>query len=59
MTPFFRTDASLDLPALAHADGCRCALHGRRLFTGALLAGAAGAALGQPTEEGVRSDVGN
>jgi predicted Zn-dependent protease len=59
MTPLFRTDASLDLPALAHADGCRCALHGRRLFTGALLAGAAGAALGQPTEEGVRSDVGN
>ncbi|MFT3663767.1 M48 family metallopeptidase [Piscinibacter sp.] len=39
----FRTDAELTLPALAraHARGCRCALHSRRLFTGGLLAAAA------------------
>ena len=49
----FRTDAELTLPALAHARGCRCALHARRLFTGGLLAAAALPALAR---EGV--DVG-
>ena len=34
-------DARVALPALQHAGGCRCALHARRLFTGALLAAAA------------------
>jgi predicted Zn-dependent protease len=52
----FRTDA--DLPA--HVRGCRCTLHGRRLFTGALLAGAAGAGWAQQQQapDGVRGDVG-
>lgn len=41
--PFF-TDAEFpDVPP--HGFGCRCRLHGRRLFTGALLAGGAAAAL--------------
>ena len=55
-------DEPIALPA--HATGCFCAFHGRRLFTG-LLAGGAGAALAgealaqQPAaEEGVRGDVG-
>ncbi len=39
--PAFRTDAAVAAPALAHAEGCRCALHARRRFTGGLLAGAA------------------
>lgn len=38
----FRTDADLTAP---HGFGCRCPLHARRLFTGALLAGGATAAL--------------
>jgi predicted Zn-dependent protease len=37
----FRTDAHVAAPAMAHAEGCRCALHSRRLFTGGLLAAAA------------------
>jgi predicted Zn-dependent protease len=41
----------------AHAFGCRCAFHGRRLFTGALVAGATLPVLGQ-TAEGLREDVG-
>lgn len=36
----FRTDAAVAAPALAHAEGCRCALHSRRLFTGGLLVAA-------------------
>ncbi|NWG73916.1 MAG: M48 family peptidase, partial [Rubrivivax sp.] len=39
-SPTFHTDADLALPPMAHAPGCRCALHGRRLFTGALAGGA-------------------
>ena len=39
--PRFRDDASLTLPPALHAHACRCALHGRRLFTGALVAAAA------------------
>ena len=60
----FRTDAQVAPPALAHAPACRCALHGRRLFTGGLLAGgvATSAWAQQPpapgTADGVRSDVG-
>jgi predicted Zn-dependent protease len=57
MNTEFRTDAALP----AHDLGCRCALHSRRLFTGALLAGAAGGGWAQQPrqpEEGVRGDVG-
>jgi predicted Zn-dependent protease len=44
--------ASIDTPALAHYARCRCALHGRRMFTGGLLAAAAlpGTALAQIPE---------
>jgi len=39
------TDATIVVPPLAaHGARCRCAVHGRRLFTGALLAGGALAA---------------
>jgi predicted Zn-dependent protease len=44
------TDADIPLPPMAHRSGCRCALHGRRLFTGALLAGAAAPALAKIPE---------
>ena len=56
----FETDAQIDLPPMLHASGCRCALHGRRLFTGALAVGA-GAALAAPAlaQEGVRGEVGS
>ena len=37
----FVTDARVALPTQRHATGCRCVLHGRRLFTGGLLAAAA------------------
>jgi predicted Zn-dependent protease len=47
----FRTDATLRL----HPPRCGCALHGRRLFSGALLAGAAAPVLAQ---DGLRDDVG-
>jgi predicted Zn-dependent protease len=55
----FVTDAVLAV----HAAGCRCALHRRRLFTGALAAGALAATLpaaAQPADvdEGLRRDVG-
>jgi predicted Zn-dependent protease len=52
MTHDFRTDAELTgLPTL-HLTGCRCPLHARRLFTGALLAGGAAAALPALAREG-------
>jgi predicted Zn-dependent protease len=59
----FRTDARIDVP---HGLHCRCALHSRRLFTGALAAGAtvlvpAASAFAQDKaapDEGVRRDVG-
>jgi predicted Zn-dependent protease len=43
---------TIDPPALAHGGRCRCAMHGRRVFTGALLAAAAlpGTALAQIPE---------
>ena len=47
----FRTDATVPEPALAHARGCHCPLHARRLFSAALLGTAALPALGQPIEE--------
>jgi predicted Zn-dependent protease len=53
----FHTDADLELPPMAHARGCRCALHGRRLFTGALASGALLPALAQPAD-GLRGEVG-
>ena len=54
----FHIDASIELPALArHPAGCRCALHGRRLFTGGLLGAALlpGVARAQPIAECKRS----
>ncbi|HSI56907.1 MAG TPA: M48 family metallopeptidase [Ideonella sp.] len=62
----FHTEAHLRLPALAHAAGCRCALHGRRAFGGLLAATALSAAAApalaqqkQPEPDGVRGDVGS
>ncbi len=46
----FQPDPALGL----HAFGCRCRLHGRRLFTGGLLAG--GAALALPGQAQVQMD---
>jgi Zn-dependent protease with chaperone function len=54
----FRTDADVPAPALAHGRDCGCPLHGRRLFTGLLLAGAAAPLLAQDGTEGVRGEVG-
>jgi predicted Zn-dependent protease len=53
----FRTDADVAVPALAHVQGCRCALHQRRLFSALLVAGAAAPALAQEGD-GVRGEVG-
>jgi predicted Zn-dependent protease len=52
MSSHLMVHATIDPPALAHGRRCRCALHGRRLFTGALVAGAAlpGTALAQIPE---------
>jgi predicted Zn-dependent protease len=59
MNQGFRTDASIELP---HGLACGCALHSRRLFTGALLGAAALPALAQDrnnaADEGLRRDVG-
>jgi predicted Zn-dependent protease len=55
MNARFRTDATAPEPALAHARGCHCPLHARRLFGAALLGAAALPALGQPIEECRRS----
>jgi predicted Zn-dependent protease len=54
-TPFV-TDADLEVPPMLHRYGCRCPLHARRLFTGALVAGAALPALAQG--DGLRGEVG-
>jgi predicted Zn-dependent protease len=50
----FELDARIAVPELARAHGlhCRCALHGRRLFTGALLALPAAGALAQQPQPG-------
>jgi predicted Zn-dependent protease len=56
MSPIFRTDADVAVPALVHARGCRCPLHARRLFTGSLIAAAALPAVPAFAREGV--DVG-
>jgi predicted Zn-dependent protease len=53
MNRTFRTDADLR-GAIPHGLGCAC--HGRRLFTGALLGGAAAAALPAFAREGVDVD---
>lgn len=59
MDPTFVTDAQVALPALAHARGCRCALHARRAFGALGVAGlAALAAPGVRAQEGVAADVG-
>jgi predicted Zn-dependent protease len=49
----FHTDAHVPTPALVHERGCRCALHGRRLFTGGLIAAAALPAFPALAREGV------
>jgi predicted Zn-dependent protease len=61
-TTGFRTDAALPVQ---HVQRCACALHSRRLFSAALLAGGAVAALpawaqqaADASDAGVRSDVG-
>jgi predicted Zn-dependent protease len=46
---------------LLHPTACLCQLHGRRLFTGLLLAGSSGTLLAQqepPADPGLRGDVG-
>jgi predicted Zn-dependent protease len=58
--PAFRTDARIAPP---HGNGCACALHSRRLFGAAVLAGGAGLALPALAQQaaadaGVRADVG-
>ncbi len=57
MSRDFSLDASIDTPGLAHGLGCRCALHGRRLFSGGVVAAAMlpGAALAQSIPECKRS----
>lgn len=55
MTDTFRTDAHIEVP---HGARCTCLLHGRRLFTGALVAGTVLPAWSQRDTEGVRGDVG-
>jgi predicted Zn-dependent protease len=52
MSTDFRVHAMIDPPRPAHGARCRCALHGRRVFTGGLLAAAAlpGTALAQIPE---------
>lgn len=55
MSDTFRTDAVVRAP---HGWGCRCALHQRRLFTGALVAGAALPVWAQKESEGLRGEVG-
>jgi predicted Zn-dependent protease len=49
----FQSDAELSPPPEWHRGGCACRLHGRRLFTGALFAGAGLAAVPAWAREGV------
>ena len=53
MTSYFRHDADLPEPPEGHQQGCGCFLHRRRLFTGALAAGAGLAAVPAWAREGV------
>ncbi|MBX3621658.1 MAG: M48 family metallopeptidase [Rhizobacter sp.] len=53
MTEPFHTDAELSLPPELHGRGCTCTLHTRRLFTGALVAGAGLTAVPAWAREGV------
>jgi predicted Zn-dependent protease len=57
MSRDFTPDASIASPGLAHGSGCRCVLHGRRLFSGGVIAAAMlpGAALAQTIPECKRS----
>ncbi len=50
----FAPSAELAASLGAHRAGCRCAVHGRRLFTGALLAGGATLALPGLAQDGVQ-----
>jgi predicted Zn-dependent protease len=52
----FQPSAPLAAALRAHGAGCRCALHGRRLFGAALLAGGAGLALPGLAQDGVQID---
>ncbi len=49
----FVTDAEITTRIDLHRSGCGCALHGRRLFTGLLLAGGAAASVPSWAREGV------
>lgn len=55
-TPFI-TDAQVNAPRLAHASGCRCALHARRRLGGALIGGGALAALGLAGPAAAQGDL--
>jgi predicted Zn-dependent protease len=55
----FTPDAELARALAPHLAGCRCALHGRRLFTGALLGLAASAGLADGVTVGPRSTLGS
>ena len=56
-TPDFSTDTQVPTPALAHASGCRCALHARRRLGGALIGTGALAALGPAGPAAAQADV--
>ncbi len=49
----FRIDADLTLPEGVHASGCRCPLHGRRLFSALVVGGVALGAVPAWAREGV------
>lgn len=53
MDPTFVTDADITTRIDLHRSGCGCALHGRRLFSGLLLAGGTVASLPAWAREGV------
>ena len=55
-TADFAPSAPLGAALRAHGAGCGCALHGRRLFGGALLAGGASLALPALAQDGVQLD---
>ncbi len=56
-SPDFHTDTQVPQPTLAHASGCRCALHARRRLGGALIGGGALAALGLAGPAAAQADA--
>ena len=57
-TPPLVLDATIEPPALAHAQGCACALHRRRRLFSGLVGAAALSPLGASAQQGVREEVG-